>query len=31
VAETLPGAQISDDRFHVTALANAAMDEVWRE
>lgn len=31
VAETLPGAQISYDRFHVIALANAAMDEVRRE
>jgi len=31
LAETLPDAHISYDRFHVIALANAAMDEVWRE
>jgi transposase len=31
VTETLPQAQISYDRFHVIALANAAMDEVRRE
>ncbi len=31
VTETLPEAQISYDRFHVIALANAAMDEVRRE
>ena len=28
---SLPNAQISYDRFHVVALANAAMDEVRRE
>ena len=28
VGESLPAAQISYDRFHVIALANAAMDEV---
>jgi len=31
VAENLPKAQISYDRFHVIALANTAMDEVRRE
>ena len=31
VALALPEAQISYDRFHVVALANAAMDEVRRE
>ena len=31
IAQALPGAQISYDRFHVVALANAAMDEVRRE
>jgi transposase len=31
VAENLPKAQISYDRFHVIALANSAMDEVRRE
>lgn len=31
VTEALPQAQISYDRFHVIALANAAMDEVRRE
>lgn len=31
VTETLPQARISYDRFHVIALANAAMDEVRRE
>ena len=31
VTEILPQAQISYDRFHVIALANAAMDEVRRE
>ena len=31
VAQSLPKAQISYDRFHVVALANAAMDEVRRE
>jgi len=30
VAEALPAADISYDRFHVIALANAAMDEVRR-
>ncbi len=31
IAQSLPNAQISYDRFHVVALANAAMDEVRRE
>lgn len=31
VAEALPSADISYDRYHVIALANAAMDEVRRE
>ncbi len=31
IALALPNAQISYDRFHVIALANAAMDEVRRE
>ena len=31
IAEALPTAQISYDRFHVVALGNAAMDEVRRE
>jgi len=31
IARSLPKAQISYDRFHVVALANAAMDEVRRE
>lgn len=31
IARSLPKAQISYDRFHVIALANAAMDEVRRE
>lgn len=31
VGESLPAAQISYDRFHGIALANAAMDEVRRE
>ena len=31
ISQSLPNAQISYDRFHVVALANAAMDEVRRE
>ena len=31
IARSLPKAQVSYDRFHVVALANAAMDEVRRE
>ncbi|MCP8464630.1 ISL3 family transposase [Pseudomonas sp. ZM23] len=31
VGQALPNAQVSYDRFHVVALANAAMDEVRRE
>ena len=31
IGQSLPNAQISYDRFHVVALANAAMDEVRRE
>ncbi len=31
VGESLPMAQINYDRFHVIALANAAMDEMRRE
>src|SRR5690606_32304177 len=31
IGQSLPSAQISYDRFHVVALANAAMDEVRRE
>lgn len=31
IAQSLPQAQISYDRFHVVALANTAMDEVRRE
>lgn len=31
IEQSLPNAQISYDRFHVVALANAAMDEVRRE
>jgi len=31
VAQALPNAQISYDRFHVVAMANEAMDEVRRE
>jgi len=31
IGKSLPNAQISYDRFHVVALANAAMDEVRRE
>lgn len=31
IARSLPNAQISYDRFHVVALANAAMDEVRRD
>ena len=31
IGRSLPNAQISYDRFHVVALANAAMDEVRRE
>ena len=31
VAQALPQAQISFDRFHVVAMANEAMDEVRRE
>ncbi len=31
IGQSLPHAQISYDRFHVVALANAAMDEVRRE
>jgi transposase len=31
IGQSLPKAQISYDRFHVVALANAAMDEVRRE
>ncbi|MDE3011237.1 MAG: ISL3 family transposase [Pseudomonadota bacterium] len=31
VADALPAADISYDRYHVVALANAAMDEVRRE
>jgi transposase len=31
IAQSLPNARISYDRFHVVALANAAMDEVRRE
>ncbi|MFP5486637.1 MAG: transposase, partial [Gammaproteobacteria bacterium] len=31
IAQALPNAQISYDRFHVVALANTAMDEVRRE
>lgn len=31
VGQSLPNARISYDRFHVVALANAAMDEVRRE
>ena len=31
IAQALPTAQVSYDRFHVVALANTAMDEVRRE
>lgn len=31
IAQSLPNAQISYDRFHVVALANVAMDEVRRD
>ena len=31
IGQSLPNARISYDRFHVVALANAAMDEVRRE
>ena len=31
IGQSLPNAQISYDRFHVVALANAAMDEVRRD